>query len=85
MSTTKTHPECRRRGGDRRKNDAGPPAGWAERRRSVERRLPEVVELPMPLSHWQEYLAAYVAQLTGMAQPESAPPEPGSDQSSNRR
>ena len=40
MCATKTHPECRRKGEDRRKSDAAPPAGWAERRRSVERRRP---------------------------------------------
>lgn len=30
---------------DRRTHDAGPPQGWKERRRTVERRLPEVTEM----------------------------------------
>ena len=35
----------RRAGDDRRNNDKGPPAGWSERRRAVERRRPEVREI----------------------------------------
>ena len=35
---------------DRRDRDVGPPEGWRERRRSVERRLPEVEEVPF--SDW---------------------------------
>lgn len=35
----------RRQQPDRRKEDLGPPPGWSERRRRVERRLPEVEEL----------------------------------------
>lgn len=34
-----------RTGLDRRKRDSGAPAGWKERRRSTERRLPEVEEI----------------------------------------
>ncbi|BCB28531.1 hypothetical protein SKTS_34170 [Sulfurimicrobium lacus] len=34
-----------RTGLDRRKRDAGPPAGWKERRRNPERRMPEVEEI----------------------------------------
>ena len=34
-----------RSGRDRRKRDIGPPSGWKERRRSAERRMPEVEEL----------------------------------------
>lgn len=34
-----------RTGLDRRKCDIGPPAGWKERRRNPERRLPEVAEI----------------------------------------
>lgn len=30
---------------DRRKADFGPPKGWKDRRRAVERRMPEVTEL----------------------------------------
>jgi len=34
-----------RTGKDRRKKDIGPPAGWKERRRNPERRMPEVEEI----------------------------------------
>ncbi len=34
-----------RSGADRRAQEIGPPLGWKERRRTVERRLPEVAEL----------------------------------------
>ena len=35
----------RRVGEDRRTKENGPPAGWSERRHSVERRKPEVREI----------------------------------------
>ena len=35
---------CRRKRIDRRQEDWGPPTGWRERRRTTERRLPEVRE-----------------------------------------
>lgn len=35
----------RRAGDDRRDEDRGPPSGWSERRKSVERRRPEVREI----------------------------------------
>lgn len=40
----------KRSGDDRRNQELGPPAGWRERRKAVERRLPEVQELPF--SEW---------------------------------
>lgn len=39
-----------RSGDDRRTAELGPPAGWLERRKTVERRLPEVKEIPF--SEW---------------------------------
>jgi len=42
-----------RAGEDRRSADKGPPNGWAERRKAVERRLPEVSEVPF--SEWLAY------------------------------
>ena len=36
--------EERRKTGDRRKRDIGPPEGWLERRKSAERRLPKAEE-----------------------------------------
>jgi len=35
----------RRSGDDRRDEDRGPPSGWSERRKSVERRRPDVREI----------------------------------------
>lgn len=46
----------KRDGGDRRTSELGPPNGWRERRRSVERRLPEVKEIPF--SEWIASLPA---------------------------
>lgn len=63
MCARKAEIECRRRGEDRRKEDKGPPEGWTERRRSVERRLPVVEEMTIPHSLWQEYFASYVGGL----------------------
>lgn len=45
-----------RAGGDRRGQDVGPPSGWRERRKAVERRLPEVLEVPF--SEWLFHLRA---------------------------
>ena len=41
----------RRLGNDRRRRDSAPPASW-ERRRSIEPRKPEVVEMEMTPSQW---------------------------------
>jgi len=50
--TTRRSAEAERRAGeDRRKVDVGPP-GKADRRRSLEPRKPEVVELDMSDSDW---------------------------------
>lgn len=43
----------KRMGQDRRANEFGPPNGWRERRKSVERRLLEVHEIPF--SEWLAY------------------------------
>ena len=50
---------------DRRHRDAGPPQGWRERRRSVERRLPEVRELAF--SDWLAQFRGYLAKSTEKA------------------
>lgn len=39
--------DCRRKSDERRQEDIGPPAGWKERRRAVERRMPGVEEVEM--------------------------------------
>lgn len=46
----------KRMGGDRRAAEYGPPNGWRERRKSVERRQPEVDEIPF--SEWLAYRPA---------------------------
>lgn len=40
----------RRSGDDRRVEEKGPPSGWSERRRAVERRKPQVREISF--SEW---------------------------------
>lgn len=45
---------CKRKREDRRLTEAGPPQGWRERRKTVERRQPEVVEIPF--SEWLAHL-----------------------------
>lgn len=48
---------------DRRNKDFGPPVGWRERRRAVERRLPELVEGAISHSEWEEQWHAFRARL----------------------
>lgn len=55
----------RRAGGDRRKTDGAPPSGW-ERRRGVEPRRPEVVELEMTPSQWDALHHDTPAPLAGV-------------------
>lgn len=45
MSSTVEDIRNQRSISDRRTEDKGPPSGWAERRRTVERRKPEVQEI----------------------------------------
>ncbi|WP_434515078.1 hypothetical protein AB6Q56_21730 [Dechloromonas sp. ARDL1] len=44
----------KRSGSDRRQKEIGPPSGWRERRRTVERRVPEVSEIPF--SEWLAHM-----------------------------
>lgn len=44
----------KRSGSDRREKEAGPPNGWRERRKTVERRVPEVMEIPF--SEWLAHI-----------------------------
>lgn len=46
---------------ERRDREIGPPEGWRERRRTVERRLPVVVEVPF--SEWLAQFRGYVSTL----------------------
>ncbi|MBS1140344.1 MAG: hypothetical protein H6R13_1797 [Proteobacteria bacterium] len=47
----------KRVGNDRRACESGPPSGWRERRKRVERRLLEVNEIPF--SEWLAHLPAH--------------------------
>lgn len=49
-----------RRVRDRRVDDVGPPKGWKDRRRSVERRMPTVNEDEFTRSDWFGQMAAFV-------------------------
>jgi hypothetical protein len=40
---------------DRREEDIGPPAGWRDRRRHVERRIPETQEIEVSEDEWATY------------------------------
>lgn len=51
----------RRQPTERREDDRGPPDGWRDRRRTVERRLPTVEEGVVSLGEWQTCLDAFVA------------------------
>ena len=46
----------KRSGRDRRIEDRGPPDGWRDRRKTVERRIPDVEEIPF--SEWLAHLPA---------------------------
>jgi hypothetical protein len=50
----------KRGGRDRRNIELGPPNGWRERRRTVERRQPEVREIP-----FSDWLACLRGKLVG--------------------
>lgn len=52
---------------DRREVDQGPPAGWRERRRRVERRIPEATEVEVSESEWQALFAKRPAALPALA------------------
>lgn len=40
---------------DRREEDIGPPAGWRDRRRHVERRIPKTQEIEVSDDEWATY------------------------------
>lgn len=40
---------------DRRVEDVGPPEGWRDRRKRVERRIPETVEIEVSEAEWAAY------------------------------
>ena len=42
---------------DRRIEDVGPPSGWRDRRRHVERRIPKTEEVEVTDEEWATYFA----------------------------
>lgn len=62
-----SHKSEHRSGTDRRRIDKGPPQGWKERRRSVERRFPQVTEISF--EEWQ----AFAGKDSGPKNAEAAP------------
>lgn len=59
---------------DRRQQELGPPKGWAERRRRVERRRPEVAEASL-----DEFLSLMAALSASRAELSKKPPPRGWD------
>lgn len=47
---------------DRRKLDIGPPKGWLERRKRVERRIPEAAEIEVSETEWALYFGSRSSQ-----------------------
>lgn len=62
---------------DRREIDLGPPNGWKERRRTVERRLPNVEEDAISDQEWFRCMAVFLARRRAeeKARLSAAPPE----------
>jgi hypothetical protein len=50
--------EYKERQPDRRQLEMGPPAGWGERRRRVERRLPVAEETEVSAEDWERFFGA---------------------------
>lgn len=59
-NSKKTRDQNRRHTHDRRNDDLGPPAGWRDRRRIVERRLPRVAEDLISLDEWVRQMVAFL-------------------------
>lgn len=51
-----------RRLADRRHDDQGPPCGWRERRRNVERRMPIVREDEISQTEWFRRMASFLSR-----------------------
>ena len=49
---------------DRRNEDMGPPSGWRERRKSVERRIPITEEICVSEAEWEMYFGESARQST---------------------
>ncbi len=69
--------DCRRIIEERRLQDGGPPVGWKERRRSVERRLPAVEEVEMSET---EFFALLMANRRGTSDSRGSSPASAGDE-----
>ena len=49
---------------DRRNEDVGPPDGWRERRRHVERRIPTAQEVEVSAEDWEAYFVTPAKKTT---------------------
>jgi hypothetical protein len=58
------HSEHRSHEEDRRIEDTGPPKGWKERRKHVERRIPHPEEIEMSEAEWELYFTEKKAKGT---------------------
>ena len=50
---------------DRRIEDVGPPDGWRDRRRHVERRMPKAEEVAVSDDEWEAYFGKHAAEGEG--------------------
>lgn len=64
-------PPERRLNEDRRDAEQGPPPGWKDRRRTPERRVPEVAEIPFEV--WARQRAAQTQHVDDDAKPAEIP------------
>jgi hypothetical protein len=69
----------RREKQERRHEDVGPPTGWRERRRTVERRLPLVEETAISESDWHAYFVATREKIEDQVEQVFGKNEPGAD------
>ena len=58
---------------DRRLEDIGPPKGWQDRRKRVERRIPETIEIEVSEAEWAAYFERHTEESgTGQDAPEAS-------------
>ena len=57
---------------DRRIEDIGPPEGWRDRRKRVERRIPNTEEVEVSDAEWAEYFANPAKKATNPAKKATA-------------
>lgn len=70
--------DSRKNSSERRADDLGPPSGWKDRRRTVERRMPQVEEVEMSETEFFSLLVANKRKTreSEAGEPECASPSP---------